>query len=183
MIVLYVLGEMIPRSRKQPGKNVLAAIAEIERLIDEAISGAAVRCPGSLRRGHEAAVRSFDVRFRAAGGTVRARREEDGDRILRGQTEERARALANRNPTRIDLSDRLSDLIDQYNAVSLDVERLFEELTAFTRSLDEEEQRHLKENLSEDELAVFDILTRPEPKLTKAEDSRSRKSPASYWTS
>ncbi len=57
----------------------------------------------------------------------------------------------------------------------MDVERLFEELTAFTRTLDEEEKRHLKENLDEDELAVFDILTRPEPKLTKAEELEVKK--------
>ena len=45
MIVLYVLGEMIrTMTRKQPGKNVLAAIAEIERLIDEAISGRRRSC-------------------------------------------------------------------------------------------------------------------------------------------
>ena len=52
----------------------------------------------------------------------------------------------------------------------MDVERLFEELMAFTRSLDEEEQRHVREKLEEDELAVFDILTRPEPTLTKTEE-------------
>ena len=57
----------------------------------------------------------------------------------------------------------------------MDVERLFEELTAFTRTLDDEEKRHLKEDLDEDELAVFDILTRPEPKLTKAEELEVKK--------
>jgi type I restriction enzyme, R subunit len=95
--------------------------------------------------------------------------------ILRGQMEVRAQALARRNPSRIDLLERLNDLIDRYNAGSLDVERLFEELTAFTRTLDEEEKRHLKEGLDEDELAVFDILTRPEPRLTKAEELEVKK--------
>jgi type I restriction enzyme R subunit len=57
----------------------------------------------------------------------------------------------------------------------MDVERLFEELTAFVRSLDDEEQRHVKEGLTEEELAVFDILTRPEPKLTKAQELEVKK--------
>ena len=95
--------------------------------------------------------------------------------ILRGRTEQRAQALAKRNPSRIDLLERLNELIDRYNAGSMDVERLFEELMEFTRSLDEEEQRHLKEGLDEDELAVFDILTRPDPKLTKAEELEVKK--------
>ena len=60
----------------------------------------------------------------------------------------------------------------------MDIERLFEELTAFTQALTDEEQRHIKENLSEDELAIFDILTRPEPKLRRPKRSRSRKSRA-----
>ncbi len=105
-----------------------------------------------------------------AGGAKKTATE-----ILRGQTEERAQALARRNPARIDLLERLNDLIERYNAGSMDVERLFEELTAFTRTLDEEEKRHLKEGLDEDELAVFDILTRPDPKLTKAEELEVKK--------
>ncbi len=52
----------------------------------------------------------------------------------------------------------------------MDVERLFEKLTAYVQSLTEEEQRHVKEGLTEEELAIFDILTRPEPKLTKAQE-------------
>jgi type I restriction enzyme R subunit len=95
--------------------------------------------------------------------------------ILRGQAEERARDLANRNPTRADLLERLNNLIDRYNAGSRDVERLFEELTAFVQAMNEEEQRHLKEGLTEEELAIFDILTRPEPKLTKAEELEVKK--------
>ena len=83
--------------------------------------------------------------------------------------------MASRNPTRIDLLERLNDLIERYNSGSMDVERLFEELTAFTRTLDEEEKRHLKEGLDEDELAVFDILTRPDPRLSKAEELEVKK--------
>ncbi len=72
--------------------------------------------------------------------------------------------------------ERLNDLIDRYNAGSMDVERLFEELTAFTcRRWTEEEQRHIKEELTEEELAIFDILTRPEPKLTKAQELEVKK--------
>ena len=35
--------------------------------------------------------------------------------------------------------------------------------------LGEEETRHVRENLSEEELVIFDILTKPEPKLSKSE--------------
>lgn len=81
------------------------------------------------------------------------------------------RDLVGRNPARIGLQAKLQTLIDQYNTGSLDVERLFEELMAFVGELNEEENRHVREGLSEaEELPIFDILTRPEPKLTKAKE-------------
>src|SRR5208337_1441452 len=174
--VLNVLSEMIRTlTPKQPTKAVLAAIAEIERFIDEAISGAAIGAPAPTG---EDMKRLFDLStldFQRLAELFARGEKKTATEILRGQTEDRARAMANRNPTRIDLLERLSDLIDRYNAGSLDVERLFEELTAFTRALDEEEQRHLRENLSKEELAVFEILTRPEPKLSKAEELAVKK--------
>ena len=38
-----------------------------------------------------------------------------------------------------------------------------------SNSLDKEQERHVRENLSEEELVIFDILTRPAPQLTTAE--------------
>jgi type I restriction enzyme, R subunit len=102
-------------------------------------------------------------------------RKKTAVEILRGQVEERARSMAARNPTRIDLVERLNDLIDRYNTGSLDVERLFEELATYIRSLDEEEQRHIRSGLSEEEQAIVDILTRPEPKLTTTEEVAVKK--------
>jgi type I restriction enzyme R subunit len=60
-------------------------------------------------------------------------------------------------------------LIDEYNAGSRNVEELFDALVTFAQRLDEEEQRHIAEQLSEEELAVFDILTRPGPDLSPKE--------------
>src|SRR5262249_40218440 len=45
----------------------------------------------------------------------------------------------------------------------------FVELVSFVRSLNKEEQRGIAESLSEEELAIFDLLTRPVIKLTKPE--------------
>ena len=39
--------------------------------------------------------------------------------------------------------------------------------------MEEEERRAAREGLTEDELAIFDLLTKPEPKLTKAAGSGS----------
>jgi len=46
---------------------------------------------------------------------------------------------------------------------------LFLELLELSRRLSEEQQRHVRENMTEEELVIFDILTRPAPELTDAE--------------
>lgn len=60
-------------------------------------------------------------------------------------------------------------MIEAYNSGALSIEQWFSELVTLTKDLSEEEQRHLRENVSEEELAVFDILTRPGPDLTPVE--------------
>ncbi len=61
-------------------------------------------------------------------------------------------------------------MIAVYNAGSQNVQLFFEELLAFAKDLGEEEKRAISEGLSEQELAVFDLLTKPEPKLNKKEE-------------
>jgi len=173
---LQVVAEMIrTMTRKSPSENALAVIAEIERLIDEAISGVAIRTPIPSGEDIKQLFDLSTIDFERLAELFAQGQKRTAVEILRGQAEERARGLAGRNPTRADLLERLNDLIDRYNAGSMDVQRLFEELMEFTRTLDEEEQRHVKEGLTEEELAVFDILTRPEPKLSKAEELAVKK--------
>ena len=42
-------------------------------------------------------------------------------------------------------------------------------MLALSRALNDEQQRHVREHLTENELTVFDILTRPGPDLTAEE--------------
>ncbi len=85
--------------------------------------------------------------------------------LLRG----RAVAAAQRNPTRHDLVERIEELIDAYNAGSLNIEEVIRRLITLSHDLSAEEQRAVAEGMSEEELAVFDLLTKPEPALTDDE--------------
>ena len=80
-----------------------------------------------------------------------------------------------RNRSRVNLSEKLQELIDQYNQGALNVEVFFEELLKFAKELNEEDKRAVSENLSDEELTVFDILTRPEVGLTDKERSEVKK--------
>jgi type I restriction enzyme, R subunit len=79
------------------------------------------------------------------------------------------------NKTRADYLAKFEELIESYNAGSRNIEELFQELLAFSRALTNEQQRHVREQLSEDELTVFDILIRPGPDLTAEERDEVKK--------
>jgi type I restriction enzyme R subunit len=70
------------------------------------------------------------------------------------------------NETRVDFREKFETLIEAYNAGSTQIEQLFVELLELTRTLTDEEARHVREQLSEEELVVFDLLTRPGPDLS-----------------
>lgn len=73
------------------------------------------------------------------------------------------------NDMRKHFQEKFERIIDEYNAGKLTMEQMYIQLVALTNDLTAEEKRHLDENLSEEELAILDILTKPEPKLSKKE--------------
>jgi type I restriction enzyme R subunit len=77
--------------------------------------------------------------------------------------------LVRLNRTRADYLAKFEELIESYNVGSRNIDELFKELLALSRSLNEEQERHVRENLSEEQLVIFDILTRPAPELTAEE--------------
>jgi type I restriction enzyme R subunit len=91
--------------------------------------------------------------------------------VIRAQLEK----LIRLNKSRADYLAKFEELIESYNAGSRNIEELFEQLLVLSRSLNEEQQRHVRENLSEEELTVFDILTRPGPDLSTAERAELKK--------
>ena len=74
-----------------------------------------------------------------------------------------------KNPTRLELAERFRQLIDEYNAGTHNLEEFLRRLKAINDELTDEEQRAVREDATEAELAIFDLLTKPEPELTKAE--------------
>ena len=78
------------------------------------------------------------------------------------------------NKTRADLMEKFKKLIDEYNK-GLDVDGFFAKLTDFVKELSAEEQRGVAEQLTEEELALFDILTKPEFDMTDKEKAEVKK--------
>jgi len=79
------------------------------------------------------------------------------------------------NKTRAGFAEKFEELIEGYNADSRNLEELLEELLKLSRNLSDEQEHHVRDSMSEAELAVFDILTRPAPELNAAERAEVKK--------
>ena len=86
---------------------------------------------------------------------------------LRSITQQRLRELVRLNKSRVSYMKRLQQMIDDYNEGRMDVDQFFNELVKLAEELDEEEQRHVQEKMTEEELAAFDLLTKPPDRLGK----------------
>ncbi len=87
---------------------------------------------------------------------------------LRAFIEKKLQQMLERNITRIDFAQRYQKIVDQYNSGGSATEVSFEDLINFTKDLNEEEERHIREGLTEEELELFDLMKKE--KITKAEE-------------
>lgn len=94
---------------------------------------------------------------------------------LRALLSMKLETMLTENPTRKDFMEKFQKLIDAYNSGSLNIEVFFKELVDLTADLQVEDQRAIRENLSEEELALFDILTKPVPELAEKERAQVKK--------
>src|SRR5699024_4515236 len=77
------------------------------------------------------------------------------------------------NRTRMDFKERFEEMIEKYNNYSVNVEIQFEEFLQLEQDLNEERKRSARENMTEEELAMFDIITqRDKIDLTKSERNK-----------
>jgi type I restriction enzyme R subunit len=87
---------------------------------------------------------------------------------LREFIEKKLEVMLKENSTRTDFAQKLQEIINRYNAGGTATENYFDELVKYAEGLKEEDERHVKEGLSKDELELYDVLRKD--KMTKAEE-------------
>ncbi len=88
---------------------------------------------------------------------------------LRRAMQNQINQLVGQNRTRMNYLERFNQLIASYNAGAVGVDEIFSALLKMVEDITEEEQRHVREGLSKEELAVFDLLVRPKKTLSDKE--------------
>jgi type I site-specific restriction-modification system R (restriction) subunit len=168
-----VIAELAKAVRAQKETvNITEVMGKISEVLDKSIVTEAQKTPGAEAKTIDLSKIDFDVLEKKFAKTPNKNIEAQQ---LRALIERKLDNLIRLNASRYDFLDRFQKMIEAYNSGALSIEQLFAELVTFTKDLNEEEQRHLRENISEEELAVFDILTRPGPDLTPVETEAIKK--------
>jgi type I restriction enzyme R subunit len=171
-IMVAYLGKTI-RARTEP-PDVSAIMTEVEKLLDDAVAAQGYRIPEGSEP--KPLVNLCEIDFEELAerfGKIKAKHTEAEK--LKAEVAQKVRELVKQNPARLTFQEHLEKLIEDYNQGSKTIEAFFEELLKFARNMTEEEQRAVREELTEEELTLFDILTKPEPKLTKQEEAEVKK--------
>uniref|UniRef100_UPI0040475447 type I restriction endonuclease subunit R n=1 Tax=Polynucleobacter sp. TaxID=2029855 RepID=UPI0040475447 len=170
VVCLSTLVEAI-RVRLNPNPPDISKImGGISDILDESITGLAIRKEGP------AALDLSKINFQALAQKFKESKHKNTDlESLKAAIRTKLEKLIQANKTRADFSEKFEELIESYNTGSRTIEEIFAELLNFTNTLNAEEERHVRENMSEEELVVFDILTRPAPDLTDAEKAEVKK--------
>ncbi|MEO0452398.1 MAG: type I restriction endonuclease subunit R [Pseudomonadota bacterium] len=148
------------------GPDVSSVLGEVEELLDQSISAEDYRMAGDPEK---RLVNLVEVDFEALQEQFDSGKKKTAAERLRALLETKVRELAQLNESRADLLEKLRNLIDRYNSGSQNIDEWFEELKEFLSEVQAEERRAMQEGLNEEELALFDILTKPEPKLSEKE--------------
>jgi type I restriction enzyme R subunit len=90
---------------------------------------------------------------------------------LKAFIEEALRQMINKNCGRTTFSERFKSIIDRYNAGGSENEDYYEQLLQLIKDMKKENERPNDMGLTEEELEIFDLLTKGK-KLTKAEEQR-----------
>lgn len=90
---------------------------------------------------------------------------------LKTRIEQVLQKMVQQNPKRIDFYKRYQEIVEAYNKEKdrSTIERTFEELMKLVGSLSTEENRAVREHLSEDHLAIFDLLAKDDLKPKERE--------------
>lgn len=150
--------------------DISGVMSQINGLLDDSITGHAIREQGPP------ALDLSKINFEALAQRFKESKHKNTDlEMLKAAIRAKLEKLIALNRTRADFAEKFEDLIESYNAGSRSIEELFEELLKLSNSLNDEEQRHVREHMSEEELVIFDILTRPAPELSPKERAEVKK--------
>jgi len=154
--------------------DVTEVLKELHRIVNQAIQA---QEPGEDRaesKTYDLSKIDFDRLREEFAKNVRRKKTALQD--IREVVEDKLRQMMATNPLRMDFYKKYQEIIADYNREKdrVTIEETFARLLALAESLDAEQKRAVEEGLSENELALFDLLTKPN--ISKVDRERVKQS-------
>jgi len=147
-----------------PEIDVTDVMIKVEALLDESVEGFEIIEPEDGSHIYDLSQVDFEAlqkRFKVGRKRIELER-------LKSHIEQKLDLLIQENRTRIDFREQYLEMIDEYISGVKSLDEIFENLIKFTQKLRDEEKRYIREGLeNEEQLAIFDLLTKPDMKLSK----------------
>lgn len=153
-----------------PPADISSVMQQVEDLLDQSVAaeGYLIKAPYvETEEGQYIDLSAID--FDALAEKFKTGKKRTINEKLQSAVRNKVMKMVKLNRTRIDYLERFQELIDKYNSGSLNAEQFFNELKKFADNLTEEEHRTVSEQLTEEELVIFDLLTKPDIELTATE--------------
>jgi len=151
--------------------DISAVMGQITQVLDQSITGIAIRDQGPP------SIDLSKIDFQALADKFKQKKNKKTElEELRALIAAHLTRMVQLNPTRADFRERFEALIASYNAGSRSVEDVYKLLLQLSLQLSQEQQRHIRENLSEEELAMFDILLKSAPDLSDSDRAKVKQS-------
>lgn len=150
--------------------DITDLLKELHRIVNEAIRTAV---PGDDQKESRLFdMSTIDLEKLRAEFAKNTKRKATVVEDIRELVERKLADMLARNPERMDYYRRYSEIIADYNREKdrVTVEDTFARLVDLANNLDAEQRRATEEGLSEDELALFDLLKKPD--MTKTDRER-----------
>lgn len=159
----------------EPAPSVERLMEQVGALLDDSVAASPYQIKSQEQPAGYGLIDLSLIDFEALRARFEAGRKRIEAQQLRSAVATKVSGMVARNRSRADLAERFERLIDEYNAGSKNIEEFFDALLTFAAELTEEEHRGIAEGLSEEELVLFDLLTKPVPKLTKGQEATVKK--------
>ena len=162
---LRIISKKLDEDRERA--DITALLRELQTVVDGAVTAVAEPLAG-YKKLYDMSKINFE---RLRQEFARSGKKNTLTQQLKQEVEEQLTALVAQNPARIDFNQRYQAIIAEYNREKerQTIEDTFEQLLNFVQLLTVEQQRATAEGLSEEELALFDQLRKPNLKPAEYE--------------
>lgn len=141
--------------------DITAIVKQVQDVVDKSIESLNIVLEPTEDYGKKIDISGLDFE-RIEKEFLKLEKKNTAVQSLKDVIEKKLNSMLSQNPLRIDYYEKYQEIIDLYNTGKeyATIKEIFDQLLDLYKSMSEEQKRSEMENLTEDELTVFDMLGR-----------------------